>query len=272
MAYYFMFPSVGDIFLFLVVLSLLIMSVYIGRYLYFYRPQTKTGGDLVVTLGTLSLSILLLGFAFSVSINGFITLQKTQFREAQSVQTAWQYTLFLPERSQQRARGLLRKYLDERIRFYRENTVQGGRIWSQLSESDQQQLWELVVDESKRNSSPVIVPLLSSYNRLRYTLQDTTAVCRRKIPDAAWMILILFSMMACCAVGRENANQPHNGLSVLMLPLMMSLSLFLIAEIDVPGEGMIRVTPDDLEHVALTLPTGQDGVSHDPTHTVFHGR
>ncbi|MCB4812547.1 hypothetical protein QDQ39_06940 [Providencia rettgeri] len=33
---------------------------------------------------------------------------------------------------------------------------------------------------------------------------------------------------------------------ILILPSLTTLALFMIAEIDVPGEGMIHVTPDDL--------------------------
>ncbi|WP_149330302.1 hypothetical protein [Citrobacter braakii] len=73
-------------------------------------------------------------------------------------------------------------------------------------------------------------------------------------------------MAACCLTGRQH----QQGLSLLVLPVMISLSLFLIAEIDIPGEGIIRVTPDDLEHVAFTLPPVITGAKHDSTYSVYH--
>ncbi|WP_439412523.1 hypothetical protein [Enterobacter ludwigii] len=266
LSYYFMLPAADDILLLAVMLSLLIMSAYIGRYLNYSRDKSRTGGSIIITAGTLSLSVLLIGFAFSVSINGFTTLKLVQVREAQAIEKAWQYSQLLPASAQPKAQGLLRKYLDQRIHFFRDNSLQGGRSWNQLSEDSQQQLWLMAVSEATHSTLPVMDSLVTAYSELRLSQQQTTAVSRRKLPDAAWLAIIIFSMAACCLTGRQ---QPQ-GLSLLVLPVMISLSLFLVAEIDTPGEGIIRVTPDDLEHVAFTLPPVITGANHDPTHSVYH--
>lgn len=266
LSYYFMLPAADDILLLAVVLSLLIMSAYIGRSLHYSRDNTSSGGNIVITAGALSLTVLLVGFAFSVSINGFTTLKQSQIKEAQAIEKAWQYSLLLPASAQLKAQVLLRQYLDQRIHFFRDNSLQGGRSWNQLSEDSQQKLWLLAVSETTHSTLPVMGSLLTAYSELRVSQQQTTAVSQRKLPDAAWLVIIVFAMVACCLTGR----QQRQGLSLLVLPVMISLSLFLIAEIDTPGEGIIRVTPDDLEHVAFTLPPVNTGVKHDPTHSVYH--
>lgn len=107
--------------------------------------------------------------------------------------------------------------------------------------------------------------LLTAYSELRSS-QQQTAVSQRKLPDVAWLVIIVFAMAACCLTGQLQ----RQGFSLLVLPVMISLSLFLVAEIDIPGEGIIRVTPDNLEHMAFTLPPVNTGVKHDPTHSVYH--
>lgn len=266
LSYYFMLPAADDILLLAVILSLLIMSAYIGRYLSYSRDKIRTGGDIIVTAGTLSLSMLLIGFAFSVSINGFTTLKQAQVREAQTIEKAWQYSLLLPALAQPKAQGLLRQYLDQRIHFFRDNSLQGGRSWNQLSEDSQQKLWLLAVSEATHSTLPVMDTLLTAYSELRVSQQQTTAVSQRKLPDAAWLVIIVFAMAACCLTGQLQ----RQGFSLLVLPVMISLSLFLVAEIDIPGEGIIRVMPDDLEHVLFTLPPVSAGTQHDSTHSVYH--
>jgi len=44
---------------------------------------------------------------------------------------------------------------------------------------------------------------------------------------------------------------------------------FPVAEIDIPGKRIVRVAPDDLVHVAFTLPL-INGANHDPTHSFYH--
>lgn len=266
LSYYFILPAANDILLLAVMLSLLIMSAYIGHYLHYYRDNTSSGGNIVITVGALSLTVLLIGFAFSVTINGFTTLKQAQVREAQSIEKAWQYSQLLPASVQPKTQGLLRQYLDQRIHFFRDNSQQGGRSWSQLSEDSQQQLWLMAVSEATHSALPIIDSQLSSYSELRASQQQTSAVCQRKLPDAAWLVIIAFAMVACGLTGRLQ----RQGASLLALPVMISLSLFLVAEIDIPGEGVIRVTPDDLEHVAFTLLSVKTGVNHDPTYSVYH--
>lgn len=89
-----------------------------------------------------------------------------------------------------KAQELLRKYLDKRIHFFRDNSLQGGRSWNLLSEDSQQILWLVAFSEATHST----------------------------------------------------------------LPVLISLSLFLVAEIDIPGKRIVCVAPDDLVHMAFTLP------------------
>jgi hypothetical protein len=266
MAYYFMLPAADDILLLVVMLSLLIMSAYIGRYLHYSRDNSRHSGNIIITAGALSLTVLLIGFAFSVSINGFISLKHSQLKEAQSIEKAWQYSRLLPAVTQPKVQVLLCQYIERRINFFRDNSLQGGRSWNQLSEGSQQQLWLLAVSEATQSTLPVMDSFMTAYSELRISQQQTTAVSQRKIPDAAWLVIIVFSMATCCLIG----CQQQQGFSLLVLPAMISLSLFMVAEIDAPGEGIIRVTPDDLERVAFTLYPAITGANHDPTHSVYH--
>lgn len=268
--YFLMMPAADDVLLLAVMVSLLTMSAYIGLYMRYPGPEKMAGGGLIITVGGLVLSVLLTGFAFSVSINGYTARKQSQTREAQATARAWQYSALLPAQVQQKTQEVLRGYLDERIRFFRDDSVQGGRNWSHLAQGNQQQLWRLVSPEAARTPTAVMADLLSVFSELQASRQQTGAVWRRHIPDAAWLILILFSMTTCCLAGRQLAGRRKPVLYLLALPGLMSLALFMIAEIDTPGQGIIRVTPDDLEQVVFTLPSEGAGGKHDQAYSVYH--
>ena len=40
---------------------------------------------------------------------------------------------------------------------------------------------------------------------------------------------------------------------ILILPLLTTMALFMIAEIDIPGEGVIHVVPDNLVNLRADL-------------------
>lgn len=268
--YFLMMPAADDVLLLAVMGSLLTMSTYIGLCMYHPRKAGMAGGGLVITVGGLVMSVLLTGFAFSVAINGYTARKQSQTREAQAAERAWQYTSQLPDDLQHKARGVLRDYLDERIHFFLDDSVQGGRSWSRLAQGNQQQLWQLVSPAVAKNPSAVMADLLAVFSELRASQQQTGAVWRRHIPDAAWLVLIMFSMSSCCLSGRLLSGQRKTVVYLLALPGLMSLTLFMVAEIDIPGQGIIRVTPEDIEQVAVTLPAEATGITHDGSHSVYH--
>lgn len=106
---------------------------------------------------------------------------------------------------------MLRDYLDERIHFFLDDSVQGGRSWSRLAQGNQQQLWQLVSPAVAKNPSAVMADLLAVFSELRASQQQTGAVWRRHIPDAAWLVLILFSMSSCCLSGRLLSRTAKDG-------------------------------------------------------------
>jgi len=77
------------------------------------------------------------------------------------------------------------------------------------------------------------------------------AAWRHHIPPAAWGLLFVISIFCNLLVGR--ATQGRGGFVFLILPAALSISLFLIAEIDSPRAGSIRIEPQNLENLAHSL-------------------
>ena len=44
-----------------------------------------------------------------------------------------------------------------------------------------------------------------------------------------------------------------SNIMILILPLLTTMALFMIAEIDIPGEGVIHVVPDNLVNLRADL-------------------
>jgi hypothetical protein len=99
---------------------------------------------------------------------------------------------------------------------------------------------------------------------------QTSAVWKRQIPDAAWLVLIVFAASACFLVGHQYHERGVHHFYLLLLPALTSLVLFVIAEIDIPGQGIIRVMPDDLEQLSASLMAGSVGKSRYLSAPVHH--
>ncbi|EKS6645918.1 hypothetical protein QCD58_004831 [Enterobacter hormaechei] len=239
-----------DILLLTVMVAGLFLCTFLGRVSQFSGHAAMAG---MVPGAILSLFGLLIGFAFLISINGFAARDQAQVRESLSAGKVWQYTGLLSGSTRPMARQLLTDWMHARIHFFREGTREGGRTWIQLAQNKQSRLWELIEKEVVKTPTPTMMSVLAVISELGVTQQQTQAVWRRQIPDAAWSVLLLFALSANFLAGYCHPLERGMKRILFFFPILSALALFMIAEIDIPGEGIIRVTPDDLEMLMNTL-------------------
>jgi hypothetical protein len=79
----------------------------------------------------------------------------------------------------------------------------------------------------------------------------TQAAWWNRLPIAAWSLLIAISIFCNLLVGY--AAHGKSTFLFLILPIALSISLFLIADIDSPRGGIIRVWPQNLQRLTESL-------------------
>jgi hypothetical protein len=79
----------------------------------------------------------------------------------------------------------------------------------------------------------------------------TQASWWNRIPLGAWALLMLISIFCNGLVGY--VAQGRSGFLFMILPVVLSISLFLIADIDSARRGVIRTHPQNLETLAASL-------------------
>lgn len=262
-------PAVGDVLLFTVILLTLGIAAYLGQSAYSAIASHDIGDSVLVSGATLSLSGLLIGFMFSLSISGFVAREQAQVREALAIGTVWQYARLQSQNDREKTEKLLRSYIDDRIHFFTEKNIQEKRVSLQLAREKQSLLWQGIVQIAVRNPTPIMASVLASYSTLYTSLQESQADWRRQIPDAAWIVLILFAASSSFLSGYQYRGKTKRHAFIILLPGLMTLALFMIAEIDLPGEGIIRVTPDDLQQLTFSLFDNSE-VSYDPAYSAYH--
>lgn len=213
--------------------------------------------ELKIVLGaSLSLFGLLVGFILSFAISGYNTRIAAEENEAIAIGNAIQHTTLLEDRYQERAEQLLTEYLDLRIQFY-ETSDETQRVRLRLQAIDSQtRMWMLVSRIARAEPNAILNTVLGVSTTLYVSQQKTMASWRRQIPNMAWVMLLLFGMCSNFLIGYNMRGQRGNHLLLLTTPVITALTLFMIAEIDVPGRGLIHVVPDNLQAIRVTLRHG----------------
>jgi hypothetical protein len=213
--------------------------------------QETTHDDLVFVLGgALTLLGLIIGFTFSMAVSRYDQRKNYEEAEANAIGTEYVRADLLPASDAARVRALLKSYLDQRIVDYT------ARLRKPLLESEAQtarlqaQLWSAVVP-SAAEPTPMHALVVSGMNDVLNSQGYTQAAWRNRIPSAAWIFLIAISLFCNLLIGYSAHGR--TAYLFLILPIALSISLFLIADIDSPRHGVIRVQPQNLESLADSL-------------------
>lgn len=241
------------------IFALLSLAAFLGKFTWGkkFKHDVIADDELKIVLGaTLSLFGLLIGFILSFAIGGYNTRVAAEENEAIAIGNAFQRSTLLKDSHQQQAKDILQEYLSLRTQFFETmNDEQRAQIRME-SIRMQTHMWELISKIAKASPDPVIATALNACNDLYTSQQKTMASWRHQIPAAAWFLLIIFGVCSNFLIGYNIRGRKGRSALIFVIPVVTALALFMIAEIDVPGKGLIHVSPSNLTALRITLSGG----------------
>ena len=205
----------------------------------------------VIQSATLTLLGLIIGFTFSMAVSRYDQRKNYEEQEANAIGTEYVRADLLPEADASRVRALLSSYLDQRILGYKARLDPQIRQINAETARLQTQLWAAVTKPAAAQPTPVIALVVSGMNHVLNSQGYTQAAWWNRIPFEAWLLLIAISIFCNVLIGY--GAHGRSAFLFLILPIALSISLFLIADIDSPRGGVIRVRPQNLESLANSL-------------------
>lgn len=205
----------------------------------------------IVQSAALTLLGLIVGFSFSMAVSRYDQRKNLEEAEANAIGTEYLRANLTPESSAPNARGLLKRYLDQRILFY--VTADPARLQQIRAETDKlaADLWTLARADASAQPTPVAALVASGMNDVLNSADYTTAAWLNRIPVPAWWLLVMIGGGANLTIGL--GAKRFNSLLLVVLPLTVAVSLFLIADIDSPRGGVVQVAPLNLSRLAASL-------------------
>ncbi|MEY3224725.1 MAG: hypothetical protein RL565_915 [Pseudomonadota bacterium] len=229
-----------------------------------YRTKdTETSTDLgIIQTATLTLLGLIIGFTFSMAIARYDLRQTYEEAEANAIGTEFLRADLLPSKTAETIKGLLNEYLDQRILFYSKQDHETARQITQRTIALENAMWNELLPVARTQSTPTTALVISGMNDVINSHGYTQAAWWNRIPTAAWWLMGAIAIGANMLVGFGARNFKRNVGLFMIFPMMIAISFFLIADIDSPRGGVIRIDPrnlNDLKHnmnvVHSTAPT-----------------
>jgi len=251
-------------------LAILVSVVLLGLAEFGYRlgRRSATAGDEahrdeidVFQAAVLSLLGLLLGFTFAMALERYDNRRALVVSEANAILTTWLRAGLLPGPHQQPVRGLLRDYVDLRLRG--RAALKDPSLTAELRRQNAEihsKLWEHAEESAREAPNDITATFVSALNDLFDIDTRRIQAARSRIPNGVWLILLLVGGVGCSVSGYSaGVRRVHSTLVGVLLPLLVTGVILLILDLGNETKGTIGVSQlplIDLREYLRSIPSG----------------
>ena len=207
----------------------------------------------VILAATLTLLGLIIGFSFSMAISRYDQRKNLEEEEANAIGTEYLRADLLPTANAEKVRGLLKGYLEQRVLFYETRWVRDLAPINTRTAELQTELWNAVKEPAETERSSVQALTVSGMNDVLNSQGYTQAAWWNRIPIPAWGLMWLIAICCNVMIGYYVRQKKGHWVRLIVMPLVVAVSFLLIADIDSPRGGIIRVQPRNLVSLAGSL-------------------
>lgn len=215
-------------------------------------PREEERDDLgLVISSSLTLLALIIGFSFSMAVSRYDQRKNYEEEEANAIGTEYVRADMLPAADRAKVKELLTEYLDHRLVFFTTRDSQELERINGETTRLQDEMWSVVQRDAAAQPTPIIGLVVSGMNDVLNRQGYTQAAWWNRIPIGAWSLMIILAI--CCSLLVGYGAHQKKGVLFSVLPFLLAIAFFLIADIDSPRRGVIRVRPQNLISLSESL-------------------
>lgn len=197
---------------------------------------------------------LLIAFTFSGAATRFEERRHLIGQEANAIGTAYLRISILPEEAQQELRQLFRSYVDMRVLAYHsmENQAETRALLTKQA-ALQDKIWVMSVSACRRQHAPanaamLMLPALNEMIDITTTREVAT---QNHPPTIIFIMLGGLSLFSALLAGYGMSCRGRSWLHVITYAAIISITFFVILDLEYPRRGLIRI--DSADRVLIEL-------------------
>ncbi|WP_235024510.1 bestrophin-like domain [Caballeronia arvi] len=232
------------------------VGAYLGTVLRRARPMADDLRDDfgVVQSASLTLLALVIGFSLSMAVGRYDQRKNLEEEEANAIGTELLRAELLPAAQASEIRTLLGQYIARRIDFYQTGDSEELQQINASTAQLQSKLWTAARSGANAQPSPLTALAIAGMNDVINTQGYTQAAWWNHIPISAWALMVVIGFFCNALIGYGTRSSNPGRRFLMIMPVIVSISFTLIADIDSPRNGLIRVKPQNLLATAASMP------------------
>lgn len=192
----------------------------------------------------LGLLALLIGFTFSLALARYENRRELVVSEANAMGTTWLRFDLLEPAQRDRARDLMKQYAAARLAYGLANDTADVALANQQADDIQGRLWaEIATDVTPLRTTALAPLLLGPANDMIDIAGERTAAAAAHVPGRLFATLALYCFVAAGLTGYLRGRYRT---ATTLVFLLVVLALGLVADLDMPTRGLVRVPQEPL--------------------------
>lgn len=202
--------------------------------------------------GMFVLVSLLLGFTLTMAAARFTERRSLLVEEAISIGATYLRAGTLPQPYREHSKQLLREYVDARLAL-NEASGDAGRMEEVMKHSKhlQEELWMDAAAVAQSDRSAITAVYVNSLTETIDLDEKRIASLENRIPPPIWLLIISVSIIAVFTRGTTLASRFW--LTLILVPITIALVVALIADLDTPSRGLIRLDQRVMQRVKADI-------------------
>jgi hypothetical protein len=207
-------------------------------------PPHKLSDAILALLG------LLLGFTFAMSLGKHDHRREMVVADSIAIGDFYTCVSLLKEPVRGKLQALVRKYLEHRlpVGHFSMDEAALQRKLDEIQEMHHQM--QLRVGEAVDGGTPVVVPLVNTFNALTSSHAARLAAGRDRLPGVIVLLLFLAAVLSMAVVGKQQgaakAWRPGSSMGFAVLVCMV---VWVTLDLDQPDHGWIAVSQEPLQRL-----------------------
>jgi hypothetical protein len=245
-------PPVFALLLLLVLAVALELGYRVGAHLRIQEEPNRKEQMGTIRDGLFFLVSLVLGFTLALAAGRFADRRSLLIEEAVSVGTTYLRASTLPQPYRGHSQSLFREYVDTRLELDRA-AHDDARFTeaSNRSKHIQEELWGDASAVAQSDRTAITAAYINSLNEMIDLHEKRVAAFENRIPAPIWLMIAAVSVIAVFSRGMTLAARFW--LTVVLIPLTIAIVVGLIADLDAPSTGLIRLDQRAMQRLHADL-------------------
>ena len=202
----------------------------------------------------LGLLAFMLAFTFGFAASRFEERKQILLNEVNIIRTAFLRAELQPEPIPTESRALLGEYIDVRL-----SGTEGGKLSEAIERSEQLQvaLWAQAKAAAEKGRPPINSLFITSVNDIiDVHSRRVNVAIRNRVPGVVWIVLYTLVILGMLAIGYQaGLASAKRSLTGITLVLAFTAVITMIADLDRPGGGLLRVNQQGMSDLKTFVNT-----------------